>query len=91
MFNKFKNFVKSKVEALKNKAQATAAMVNAQAQTAVAGTRAEAYVDTAVKIIIVVVLGLALLAALTLVFNDDIIPGIREKIQSVFDYDSTMA
>ena len=44
----------------------------------------EGYIDTAVKILIAVVLGALLLAALTLIFNDTVIPRITEEIESLF-------
>ena len=42
------------------------------------------YISDAVKIIIAVVLGALLLAALTLIFNDTVIPRITEEIESLF-------
>lgn len=42
------------------------------------------YVSDAVKIIIAVVLGALLLAALTLMFNDTIIPRITREIEGLF-------
>ena len=42
------------------------------------------YISDAVKIIIAVVLGALLLSALTLIFNDTVIPRITEEIESLF-------
>ena len=46
--------------------------------------RGDFYISDAVKIIIAVVLGALLLAALTLIFNDTVIPRITEEIESLF-------
>lgn len=42
------------------------------------------YISDGVKIIIAVVLGALLLAALTLIFNDTVIPRITSEIQKLF-------
>ena len=42
------------------------------------------YISDAVKIIIAVVLGSLVLVALTAIFNDTVIPGVTQKIQSLF-------
>lgn len=42
------------------------------------------YISDAVKIIIAVVLGALLLAALTLIFNDTVIPRITREIEGLF-------
>lgn len=48
--------------------------------------RAEGYVDTAVKILICVVLGALLLAGLYSLFNDTVLPTLTRRIQEMFDY-----
>lgn len=42
------------------------------------------YISDAVKIIIAVVLGSLVLAALTAIFNDTVIPSVTQKIQGLF-------
>lgn len=42
------------------------------------------YISDAVKIIIAVVLGSLVLAALTAIFNDTVIPSVTQKIQNMF-------
>jgi hypothetical protein len=42
------------------------------------------YIDTAVKMIIAVVIGALLLSGLYLIFNDMILPGLAERIQDMF-------
>ena len=49
-------------------------------------TRGEGYIDTAVKILIAVVLGALLLAGLYALFGDVVMPTLVEKIKSMFNY-----
>ena len=44
----------------------------------------EGYVDTAVKMIIAVVIGTLLLGGLYYIFNSMILPGLAERIQNMF-------
>lgn len=46
--------------------------------------RGEGYIDTAVKMIIAVVIGALLLAGLYYIFNSMILPGLAERIQDMF-------
>ena len=48
--------------------------------------RGENYVDTAVKILIAVVLGALLLAGLYTLFGDLVMPTLTQKIQEMFNY-----
>lgn len=52
--------------------------------TALSNQRGDFYISDAVKIIIAVVLGALLLAALTLIFNDTVIPRITREIEELF-------
>lgn len=54
-------------------------------QTALSNQRGDFYISDAVKIIIAVVLGALLLAALTLIFNDTVIPKITQEINGLFN------
>jgi uncharacterized membrane protein (DUF485 family) len=49
-------------------------------------TRAEGYVDTAVKILMAVVIGALVLAGLYALFGDTILPTLTEKIREMFNY-----
>ena len=49
-------------------------------------TRGENYVDTAVKILIAVVLGALLLAGLYALFGDVVMPTLTRRIQDMFNY-----
>ena len=44
----------------------------------------EGYIDTAVKMIIAVVIGALVLGGLYFIFNDMILPGLAERIQDMF-------
>lgn len=50
----------------------------------ISNQRGDFYISDAVKIIIAVVLGALLLAALTLIFNDTVIPRITSEIENLF-------
>ena len=50
------------------------------------GTSGEGYVDTAIKILIAVVLGALLLAGLYALFNDTVLPTLVRRVQEMFDY-----
>ena len=51
-------------------------------------TSGEGYVDTAIKILIAVVLGALLLAGLYALFNDTVLPTLVRRVQEMFDYRS---
>lgn len=56
------------------------------ARVAVSNNRGEGYIDTAVKILIAVVLGALLLAGLYLLFGEVVMPILNEKIKEMFNY-----
>lgn len=49
-------------------------------------TKGENYADTAVKILIAVVLGALLLAGLYALFGDVVMPTLTQRIQDMFNY-----
>ncbi len=51
-----------------------------------AGAFGEGYIDTAVKILIAVVLGALLLAGLYALFGDVVMPTLNQKITDMFNY-----
>lgn len=55
-----------------------------RARKALSNQRGDFYISDAVKIIIAVVLGALLLAALTLIFNNTVIPRITQEINKLF-------
>lgn len=56
------------------------------AKVAVSNNRGEGYIDTAVKILIAVVLGALLLAGLYVLFGDVVMPTLEERINEMFNY-----
>ena len=60
-------------------------------QNVIAEKRAEGYIDTAVKIIIGVVIGGVLLAGLYTLFNTTVIPNLTTKIGEMFSYTGAAA
>ena len=58
-------------------------------KTAVTDNRAEGYVDSGVKVLIIIVIGALLLAGLYLLFNSTIMPTVSTKIQNLFNYSGT--
>lgn len=56
----------------------------ARAKVVLADKRAEGYVDTAVKMIIAVVIGSLVLGGLYYIFNSIILPGLASRIQDIF-------
>ena len=57
-----------------------------QAKSFVESKKAEGYVDTGVKILIAVVIGALLLGGLYLLFDNEILPTVDEKIYWLFRY-----
>ena len=58
----------------------------ARGSVALAGKTGEGYIDTALKIIIGVVIGGVLLAGLYTLFNVTILPTLTSKITAMFNY-----
>ena len=86
MFNKAKTFFKNAVSKVKNSLGAVETAVSVRAHAALDGTKAEAYVDTGVKILIAVVIGALLLGLLYALFNTTIMPKVTQKVNELFNY-----
>ena len=78
LFNKVKNFAGSAA---------------VRVRTAITGTKAvlacnsgEGFVDTAVKILMAVVIGALVLAGLYLLFSSTILPTLTQRIREMFNY-----
>lgn len=71
LFNKARNFCK------------TAAV---RTKAALSNNKAEGFVDTAVKILMAVVIGALVLGGLYLLFSDTILPTLTQRIQEMFNY-----
>lgn len=64
----------------------SAVSVFPRAKTALADNRAEGYVDTAIKILMSVVIGALILAGLYALFGDTVLPTLTERIEDMFNY-----
>ena len=69
-----------------NKAGLNVKAVAVRAGMLMKDTKGENYVDTAVKILIAVVLGALLLAGLYALFGDVVMPTLTQRIQDMFNY-----
>ena len=69
-----------------NKIKAKANSLAIRAKTTIENVKAEGYVDTGVKIIIVVVVGAVILAGLYALFNGVILPRLNTEIGEMFNY-----
>ena len=86
MFKKIKSFVKGVCSKAKSACENTEAKIKAKVIKLLVGIRAEAYVDTGVKILIAVVVGALLLGGLYALFNTTIMPTVTQKITELFNY-----
>lgn len=73
---------RNKVTVMKNEMMA----LGKKTKEVLADKKGENYVDTAVKILIAVVLGALLLAGLYALFGDVVMPTLTERIRDMFDY-----
>ena len=78
----FKNITNS----IKTTAANIKSSVVAFNRRAVCGNAGEGYIDTAVKILIAVVLGALVLAGLYAILNDTVMPSVTQKINEMFNY-----
>lgn len=67
---------------LKNKTAEAAA----KSRSILTGNAGEGYIDTAIKILIAVVLGALLLAGLYTLFGETVLPTLTERIKEMFNY-----
>ncbi|GLB31605.1 hypothetical protein LAD12857_35280 [Lacrimispora amygdalina] len=89
----FKNKISAKVQGISDKAKKLTVQGYWQLQqmkmrtTDVLCTQSgEGFVDTALKILISVVVGALLLAGLYMLFNDTILPTLTQRIKDLFNY-----
>ena len=76
--NKIKNFF--------SKAQNKANSLVVKAKSAIENKSGEGYIDTAVKIIIGIVIGALILGGLYALFNTVVIPNLNTEIGDMFNY-----
>lgn len=82
MFNKMSNTVK----AMTCKTHCAMTRARTRLSAPLCNTRGEGYIDTAIKILIAVVLGALLLAGLYTLFGDTVLPTVTERVEEMFDY-----
>ena len=80
MFNKMSNTMKTVT------CKAHCAMTCARARLSDPLCNTCGYIDTAIKILIAVVLGALLLAGLYTLFGDTVLPTVTERVEEMFDY-----
>ena len=84
--NQIAHTAKSAVTRVKTAAAHSMSAVVAFNRRAVCGNAGEGYIDTAVKVLIAVVLGALVLAGLYAILNDTVMPTVTQKITEMFSY-----
>ena len=83
----FKNIANTaKTTAASYKSSIAAFHSRAVNRRAVCSNAGEGYIDTAVKVLIAVVLGALVLAGLYAVLDDTVMPTVTQRIQEMFNY-----
>ena len=83
---KITHTAKSAVTCVKTTAVNSMSAVHAFNRRAGCGNAGEGYIDTAVKVLIAVVLGALVLAGLYAILNDTVMPTVTQKITEMFSY-----
>lgn len=86
LFNKIANTANNAAISVKTKANNAVSSFMDFNRRAMTGNAGEGYIDTAVKILIAVVLGALLLGLLYALFKDTIMPTVTQKINEMFNY-----
>lgn len=82
LFHKVTNTMKK----VARKVRYTMIRLTASVRPVLANNAGEGYVDTAIKILLAVVLGALLLAGLYALFGDTVLPTLTRRIQEMFNY-----
>ena len=69
-----------------NKVTHKASMMAIKAKVALINNHAEGFVDTAIKILIAVVIGALVLAGLYMLFDKTVLPTLVQRIKDMFNY-----
>lgn len=81
-----KKLFKNVTNSVKTTAANIKSSVIAFNRRAICGNAGEGYIDTAVKVLIAVVLGALVLAGLYAILNDTVMPTVTQKINEMFNY-----
>lgn len=84
--SKFFKKVKAAIICKAVAAKQACARTFAGARTVLAGNAGEGYVDTAVKILMAVVIGALVLGGLYALFGETVLPTLTERIREMFNY-----
>ena len=76
------NCINTGIQSMSGKLQ----IFKARSRTVLASNRGEGYIDTAVKILIAVVLGALLLAGLYALLEGTVLPTLVQRIKEMFNY-----
>ena len=68
------------------KLKSKAVMTAARTRRVLSGSRGDGYIDTAIKILIAVVLGALLLAGLYALFGETVLRTLVQRIKEMFNY-----
>ncbi len=82
LMKKIKATISHKIMAVK---EAAASLVF-RSRIVLTGNAGEGYIDTAIKILLAVVLGALLLAGLYALFGETVLPTLTERIKEMFNY-----
>ena len=69
-----------------NKVTHKASMMAIKAKVALINNHAEGFVDTAIKILMAVVIGALVLAGLYMLFDKTVLPTLVQRIKDMFNY-----
>ena len=86
LFNTIKTTTVNTVNTVRAKVQRLAVRGFGFSRRALAGNSGEGYIDTAIKILIAVVLGALLLFTLYTLFGDTVLPKLEEAINDMFGF-----
>jgi hypothetical protein len=86
LFNTIKAAIRNAVVSVRVKIQRLAVRGFAFSRRALAGNSGEGYIDTAIKILIAVVLGALLLFTLYKLFGDTVLPKLEQAINDMFGF-----
>lgn len=78
--------IMNKIRSLSIKASTVAMQVKSKVYGKLAQNSGEGFVDTAIKILMAVVIGALVLAGLYALFGDVVLPTLTERITDMFDY-----
>lgn len=82
VIKKAKAAVSHKIMTVKN----TAASLAFRSRHILSGSAGEDYIDTAIKILLAVVIGALLLAGLYALFGETVLPTLTQRIKEMFNY-----